>query len=100
MRTAACLYAGWREIGSTAGKVSWLVSAEAGGGELLVRRVSRGGALGEPVRVASLDASRSGGFPQMLATGDRLLFAWTTASGVRTATVSASAVPPPPRPKF
>ncbi len=69
--------------------ISWL---EPDGGEarLLVQRVARAGARGEPVEVARVDASRESGIPRIVAYGDGVLVAWTdpTASvPLRTATV-------------
>jgi hypothetical protein len=57
--------------------VSWLEQAEDGRAWVLVARVGRDGAMGEPVRIAATEASRPAGFPRMIRHGDGLLLAWT-----------------------
>lgn len=58
--------------------VSWLASEE-GEGVVYLRRVARGGALGEPVRLAATTASRGSGVPRVLARGETLYAVWTEA---------------------
>jgi hypothetical protein len=55
--------------------VSWLESATSG--RLLARRVSAAGTLGPTIDIASMAIERNSGFPQMVADGNRLIFAWT-----------------------
>lgn len=57
--------------------VTWLARRADGGGELRMRRVPARGAPGEVRVVARGEVSRSSGFPQLVATGDRLVYAWT-----------------------
>jgi hypothetical protein len=56
--------------------VSWLEKL-TGGGEVRVRRVEPGGKLGRSITVAPSGTARSSGFPQMVRSGDQLIFAWT-----------------------
>lgn len=56
--------------------VSWLRSA-GDGLALVARRISRDGELGPVETVARGGNSRPIDFPQMIAVGDRLIFAWT-----------------------
>lgn len=67
--------------------VSWL--AETGGGAAIrAQPFTTTGPTGPAVDVATSDVARSSGFPQLLAVGDGLLFAWTdsaTTPTVRTA---------------
>lgn len=68
--------------------VSWLEETPAGA-EIRVQPFTRSGGAGPAVTVARSSANRSSGFPQMIRTGDRLLFAWTDATEplrLRTAT--------------
>jgi hypothetical protein len=58
--------------------VSWL-DESAGGAEIRVQPFTREGVAGPPVTVARSSAERSSGFPQMMRTGNGLLFAWTDA---------------------
>jgi hypothetical protein len=58
--------------------VSWLEKTE-GGGAVRVRRVSRGGQASPSVTVAPSGTARSNGFPQMIRSGGKLVFAWTGA---------------------
>lgn len=57
--------------------VSWLARRPEGGGQLLMRRVPPRGAPGAVQVIAQGDVSRSGGFPQLVATDGRLVYAWT-----------------------
>jgi len=57
--------------------VSWAGKNEAGNGIIAARAVPPKGKPG-PIRlIAETDVSRAAGFPQMVNTNDRLLFAWT-----------------------
>ena len=56
--------------------VSWLEKL-AGGGEVRVRHVSPDGRRGESLTIAPSGTARSGGFPQMVRSGDTLVFAYT-----------------------
>lgn len=67
--------------------VSW-IQAESEGARILVREIAANGRLGDPVTVALTSAKRASGFPRMVRSGDRVIFAWTEAgepSQVRTA---------------
>ena len=55
--------------------VSWLESLPAG--RLLARRVSPDSTLGPIIDIAPMTVERNSGFPQMVADGNRLIFAWT-----------------------
>lgn len=56
--------------------VSWLSGIEEKG-YVMVRSVSAGGALGEPVRVGITTSNRRSGFPRIAATDNGIFFAWT-----------------------
>jgi hypothetical protein len=63
--------------------VSWLESSSDGTGEIRVRRATHKGVLGPAFTVAKTDAGRMSGFPQMVMTGEEVVFAWTdVADGV------------------
>jgi len=48
-----------------------------------VRRATQQGALGPALTVANTDAGRMSGFPQMVVSGNEVVFAWTdVADGV------------------
>jgi hypothetical protein len=67
--------------------VSWLEN-QGGAARILVRRVTASGAPGSVVTVARTSGARASGFPRMIRSGKRVLFAWTEAgkpSRVRTA---------------
>jgi hypothetical protein len=67
--------------------VSWLQQSPAGA-EIRAQPFDRDGAAGPAVVIASTSVQRASGFPQMVYTGDGLLFAWTDAGDptqVRTA---------------
>ncbi len=70
--------------------VSWLAK---GRGEFLYREVNPDGRMSTPTKVASMATHRNAGFPRMVSTGDRLIFAWTDTSDevpvVRSATKRA-----------
>jgi hypothetical protein len=57
--------------------VSWLAQPDDNGAWILLARVGRDGAVGEPLRIAATEASRPAGFPHMIRHGDGLLLAWT-----------------------
>jgi hypothetical protein len=57
--------------------VGWLARRPEGGGQTLMRRVPPAGAPGAVHVIAQGEVSRAGGFPQMVATADRLVYAWT-----------------------
>jgi hypothetical protein len=59
--------------------VSWLERRQAGG-EILMRRVSGAGLAGPISVVAASSTVRSSGFPRMVRSGERLVFAWTDAT--------------------
>lgn len=63
--------------------VSWLRS-EADGLALAIRRVSPAGMVREIQTVAVIDMGRPADFPQMVYTGQRLVFAWTDFEGAGT----------------
>jgi hypothetical protein len=56
--------------------VAWLGRAERGG-EVLARRVSTNGELGEIVTVASTGADRTSGFPRIASFQGKVYVAWT-----------------------
>jgi hypothetical protein len=58
--------------------VSWLAK---GRGEFLYRVVSPDGAMSVPTKVVAMATHRNAGFPRMVSTADRLIFAWTDTSG-------------------
>lgn len=57
--------------------VSWMERQEEGEEATFTVREISGGDPSPPLTVAGMDPSRSSGFPQMTASGTRLLFAWT-----------------------
>ncbi len=57
--------------------VSWLEEQDDGKAALTIRFVSRDGTAGAEETIAVTGSERSSGFPQMLATGNELFFAWT-----------------------
>jgi hypothetical protein len=67
--------------------VLWVERTSPDSAEVRVRRVAWSGARSEATTVARVSAARASGFPRMVRTGDRLLFAWTeVGAGVRAAT--------------
>jgi hypothetical protein len=59
--------------------VSWLADAP-GGAEFVAQPFARDGTVaGPPVLIARSSIERASGFPQMIRSGDRLVFAWTQA---------------------
>ncbi len=76
--------------------VSWIRALEDGSGELVVRVATQDGAL-EPIwPVARLSSGRISGFPQMVASGGQIVFAWTDVengvSRIRSATMKTEAL--------
>jgi hypothetical protein len=74
-------------IGRGRAVVSWLAETTTGA-ELRAQPFTSRGAAGAAVTIARVGLSRSSGFPQLVQTGDGLLFAWTDTadpSRVRTA---------------
>ncbi len=57
--------------------VLWVEKVSRDSSEVRVRRVSWTGVLSPAVPVATVDGSRRSGFPRMVRTGNRLVFAWT-----------------------
>ena len=57
--------------------VSWWRRGARGGAELAARVVAASGVLGPVVVVASSSSSRPDDVPQMIRSGNDLLFAWT-----------------------
>ena len=66
--------------------VSWFSMGD-GGAEVLARRVSQDGSLGDVTRIASSAAGFS--VPQLIRTGDDLIFAWTESADGEHRVVSA-----------
>ncbi len=56
--------------------VSW-ISSEREQASILVRRVSRGGAMGPPLLVAQSKPDRDTGFPRMIRFGNDVVISWT-----------------------
>jgi hypothetical protein len=72
---------------------SWL-ERTAAGGEVRARRAYPDGRRGVAVTIARTSVDRASGFPHLVRTGDRVVFAWTEAtkpSAVRTAILPVSA---------
>jgi hypothetical protein len=63
--------------------VSWLEKL-ANGGEVRIRKVKPNGTRAASITVAPSGTARSSGFPQMIRSGNSLVFAWV-GNGVRTA---------------
>ncbi len=77
--------------------VSWLEHAGESA-EIRVRRVAPNGRAGDPVRIATVPATRASGMPRILRDGDRLLVAWTDAgtgeaSALRSGSIPLSSLP-------
>ena len=64
--------------GDGAALVTW-IHADAGSARILAREVSPNGVLSAPVTVAMTSAKRASGFPRVVRSGDRVIFAWTEA---------------------
>lgn len=70
--------------------VTWIDEGR-GSFEILARRVTSGGVVGPPVRVAATTGSRASGFPRTAAIGTDVVVAWTepgNPSRIRTALLS------------
>lgn len=72
--------------------VSWTAKLADGSGEIRMRRVPFAGEPGPVRTVAKGDVSRNAGFPQMIATADRLVFAWTVPGEPSQVVTSAVAI--------
>ena len=76
--------------------VSWLASGDNQAAAIVARRVDTNGHPGAAVSIVETGAGRTSGFPQMMPSGDSLVFAWTDVSGeesrVRTRRVPISAL--------
>lgn len=74
--------------------VTWLERAGEGA-EVRIRRVRPDGTAGPAETVAASSAARASGFPRMVRSGERLIFAWTDTTGeaprVRVATARVPA---------
>ncbi|HET7275639.1 MAG TPA: sialidase family protein [Longimicrobiaceae bacterium] len=57
--------------------VTWIERTGGEGAEVRVRKVHPDGTLGEAQTVAVSSGARASGFPQMVRSGDRVIFAWT-----------------------
>ncbi len=57
--------------------VTWIERTGGDAAEVKARRVSADGTLGTSGTVARSTGARASGFPQMVRTGDRVVFAWT-----------------------
>jgi hypothetical protein len=64
--------------------VTWLESGREKA-EVRARRVRAGGQALRSWRVTESSDARSSGFPRTLSIGDEILFAWTSAEGIRVA---------------
>ena len=69
---------------------SWIELA-AGRATFMVRRLSPRGTRSLPVQVATLQGSRTSGYPRIAASGEALMFAWTDTAGARTTVRTAMA---------
>jgi hypothetical protein len=58
------------------GVVSW-VAKGPDGGAIMLRRITADGGAGPPLKAAAASATRTGGFPRMVAVGTALLLVWT-----------------------
>ncbi len=76
--------------------VSWLRTADGGRGEIVVRRVGRNGEASPVYVVASTDAGRVSGFPQLQRYGNGVVLAWTDVSGDETRLRTAMLIPTRP----
>jgi hypothetical protein len=72
--------------------VTWLERGDTA--SVRVRRVSPAGGLGEATVVATTSAARSSGFPRMVRSGDRVIFAWTEAGTPSRIHVAAATLAP------
>ena len=77
-------------LSETEAVVSWMRRGANSQGEIVVRRVSSAGILGDIQIVAETTGGRPSGFPQMIHSDGYLIFAWTNTSAevVQTARLS------------
>ena len=77
-------------LSETEAVVSWMRRGANSQGEIVVRRVSSAGILGDVQVVAETTGGRPSGFPQMILSDGYLIFAWTNTSAevVQTARLS------------
>ena len=66
--------------------IAWLDHNE-GNGRLLVRRMSKAGALGEAETLTPMKTDRNSGYPRMLADGNGVIYAWTEVGADRSTRV-------------
>ena len=82
--------------GSGATIVSWIRALEDGSSELVVRVVERDGGMSPIWYIARLNSGRISGFPQLVVSDGRIVFAWTDVesgtSRVRSATLEMDAL--------
>lgn len=69
--------------------VSWLRVGADSKGEIVIRNVSHDGELGEERLIATTNAGRMSGFPQLVRDNDNLVLAWTDTLGKTTRVRSA-----------
>jgi thiol-disulfide isomerase/thioredoxin len=75
--------------------VSWLAQGAESAG-ITLRKVTRAGVMGLPLRLSSTSENRASGFPRMVLTGDAIVVVWTHAgdpSTLRAAVMSIDALP-------
>ncbi len=76
--------------------VSWVEKTTSGRVAVFAQEYGVHGKPGPRIEVTELAADRSGGFPQMIRLGNRLVFAWTDSTGeqtaVRTGSIAVSAL--------
>jgi hypothetical protein len=66
--------------------VAWLDHND-GNGRLLVRRMSKSGALSETETLTPMKTDRNSGYPRMVADGNTIIYAWTEIAADRTTKV-------------
>lgn len=64
--------------------VSWLATDDDRVASIVARHVSADGRLGDAMVIAATGLGRTSGIPQMIRSGDNLLFAWTDVHGEET----------------
>jgi hypothetical protein len=69
---------------------SWIELA-GGRAMFMVRRLTPTGTRSRPVVAATLEGSRTSGYPRIAASGEALMFAWTDTAGARTTVRTAMA---------
>jgi hypothetical protein len=73
--------------------VTWIERIGGDTAAVRIRRVGPNGRIGGAITIAASSAARASGFPRMVVSGDRVVFAWTTPgrpSTVRVARAKAS----------